>query len=60
MSVNDNKERLEENGKYIELLKIIRGELPNIVLPSMGMLDETDKIEIDGKNYIISDYTKEE
>lgn len=37
---------------YKELVEEIKKEFPNIVLPSMGMFDEVDKIVIDNRNFI--------
>ena len=37
---------------YKELVEEIKKELPNIVLPSMGMYDEVDKIVIDNSDFI--------
>ena len=37
---------------YKELVEEIKKELPNIVLPSMGMFDEVDKIVIDNRDFI--------
>lgn len=54
---NENK---EINNEYINLLKEVREELPNIVLPSMGMLDDVGQVNLNGKDYIISDDVKEE
>lgn len=45
---------------YEELVKELKKELPNIILPSMGMLDDAGQIEIDGKDYIITESIKEE
>ena len=59
--MTDNGKRNEEMQKeYEELVKGLREELPNIILPSMGMLDEVGLVDIDGKDYIINDSDKEE
>ena len=59
--MTDNNKRNEEVKKeYEELVKKLREELPNIILPSMGMLDDVERVEIDGKDYIIKDDIKEE
>ena len=38
----------------LELVEEIKKELPNIVFPSMGMIDDTECVDIDGKNFIIN------
>lgn len=59
--MTDSSRRNEEVQKeYEELVKNLREELPNIILPSMGMLDDVGRIEIDGKKFIITDSVKEE
>ena len=58
MFVSDNK-KIEMENEYIEILKEIRKELPNIVLPSMGMLEDIEQVKLNGKDYIISDNIKE-
>lgn len=42
----------EEEKSYIELLKEIQKENPNLILPSMGMLEDQNKVDINGKDYI--------
>lgn len=42
----------EEEKSYIELLKEVQKENPNLILPSMGMLEDQDKVDINGKDYI--------
>lgn len=59
MTDNEKKKSLV-NQEYDELVLEIKKELPNIILPSMGMLDDVGRVEIDGKDYIISDSDKEE
>lgn len=54
------KKGKEVQKEYEELVKRLREELPNIILPSMGMLDDTLLVDIDGKDYIINDSVKEE
>lgn len=51
----DNK----NNEEYIELLNKIRKELPNLVLPSMGMIDDIEQININAKDYIINNGIEE-
>mgnify|MGYP003313130906 CR=1 FL=1 len=41
--------------EYKELVEEIKKELPNIVLPSMGMFDEVDKIVINGKDFVVNE-----
>ena len=38
--------------EYKELVEEIKKELPNIVLPSMGMFDEVDKIVINSSDFV--------
>ena len=57
---DNKKQNVEMQKEYEELVKAVRQELPNIVLPSMGMLDEEARVDINGKEYIISDNDKEE
>lgn len=38
--------------EYKNLVEEIKKELPNIVLPSMGMFDEVDKIVINNSDFI--------
>ena len=38
--------------EYKDLVEEIKKELPNIVLPSMGMFDEVDKIVINNSDFI--------
>lgn len=48
----------EEKG-YFDCVKEIQKEMPNIILPSMGMLDNEEKIDINGADYIKSEEFKE-
>ncbi|MBQ8681329.1 MAG: hypothetical protein IJ509_00235 [Bacilli bacterium] len=50
---DNNKEIVSK--EYEELVKELKQELPNIVLPSMGMLDDVEVVDINGKDYIMSD-----
>lgn len=43
------------NADYKALEMEIRKELPNIVLPLMGLEDNKGIVDIDGKDFIISD-----
>ncbi len=45
----DNKE--EKN--YIEFLKEEKEKLKGITIPTMGMMDNEEKIGIEGKDYLI-------
>ena len=38
--------------EYKSLVEEIKKELPNIVLPSMGMFDEVDKIVINNSEFV--------
>ena len=38
--------------EYKDLIEEIKKELPNIVLPSMGMFDEVDKIVINNSDFV--------
>lgn len=49
-----NIDKNMDNKYYEELILEIKKELPNIVLPSMGMLEENKSIDIDGKDFVIS------
>lgn len=40
--------------EYQDLIIEIKKELPNIVLPSMGRLDDSGYIDINGKNFVMS------
>lgn len=41
--------------EYKNLVEEIKKELPNIVLPSMGMFDEVDKIVINNSDFICNE-----
>ena len=58
--IDNKKQNVEMQKEYEELVRGLKEELPNIILPSMGMLDEVERVDIDGKNYIINDSVKEE
>lgn len=60
MLVNDkdNKKNIVDK-EYEELVLELKKDLPNILLPSMGMFDDQDNIRIDGKDFVISDNAKE-
>ena len=42
-----------DNKEYEKIIAEIRKELPNIVLPSMGMLDDSECVDINGKEFVI-------
>lgn len=48
----DNKEKDEEK-TYIDILKEASKSLPNLTLPSMGIIDNEKKIDIEAKDYFI-------
>ena len=54
MIMDDNKKLNFLNEDCLELIEEIKKELPNIVLPSMGLIDDVECIDIDGKNFIIN------
>lgn len=58
MVTNDNKDKLEEN--IIEEIEKLQKEFPNLVLPSMGLVQNKDDIAIDGKDYIECKDVREE
>ena len=39
--------------KYEELVKELKKDLPNIVLPSMGIFDDSEYLNINGKDFVI-------
>ena len=41
------------NKDYEELILEIKKELPGIVLPSMGILEEIGYLDIEGKEFVI-------
>lgn len=49
---NKEDKNLEVDKNYIQVLKEAQDKMPNIILPSMGMIQNEKKVEIDGKNYI--------
>ena len=49
----DNKNKEEEVKTYIEIIKEATKEIPNITLPSMGIIDNEKKIDIEAKDYLI-------
>ena len=56
MRMDDNKKKQDDTVKsYIEILKEAEKALPNLVLPSMGMLDNEKKVDIDVKDYFEKD-----
>lgn len=55
---NDLK-NMNSNRTSEDLVREIKEKLPNIVLPSMGMFDDSELIDIDGKKFILKDNDKE-
>ena len=49
-----------KNKEYIELINQIKKELPNIVLPSMGIFEEIKQLNIDSKDFLINRENEEE
>lgn len=49
-----------KNKEYIELINEIKKELPNIVLPSMGIFEEIKQLNIDSKDFLINGENEEE
>ena len=49
-----------KNKEYIELINEIKKELPNIVLPSMGIFEEIKQLDIDSKDFLINGENEEE
>ena len=48
------------NNDSQELINKIKKELPNIVLPAMGIFEEIKKIDIDGKDFLKKSENEEE
>lgn len=53
----DNKHKKDN---YIDNLKKIQESMPNIILPSRGLIDNNSRVEINGADYIKSDEVKED
>ena len=51
---------IENNKECIELVNEIKKEMPNIILPSLGMYDEVNKLDINGKDFLKNNDIKEE
>ncbi len=49
----DNKNKDEETKTYIDILKEAIQKVPNINLPSMGIIDNEKKLDIEAKDYFI-------
>ena len=49
----DNKNKEEEFKSYIDIIKEASEKIPNLILPSMGIIDNEKKIDIDAKDYLI-------
>ena len=52
--MDNQKNKEEEIKSYIDILKEASEELPNLVLPSMGIIDNEEKVDIDVKDYFIN------
>ena len=48
-----DNEKKDESKTYIDILKKASEELPNITLPSMGIIDNEKKLDIEAKDYFI-------
>lgn len=57
--MDKNKPEFEEDSLKSKIEKL-QAELPNLVLPTMGIVDREDKIDIDGKEYIKHKVVKED
>ena len=53
----ENK-NLEEQD-YIDILKNVQQEFPNIIIPSMGLIQNQNQIHIDGKKIFNDKESKE-
>ena len=51
--MNEKNNKDVTHSEYEKLILEIKKELPNIVLPSMGMLEEIDCLNIEGKEFVI-------
>ncbi len=49
-----------EDESLIKKIEKVQKELPNIVLPNMGIINNEKKVEINGKDYIKHKEVKEE
>ena len=50
MIIVDDKEK-----SYIEILEDAQKKIPNVVLPSMGILNNEIKVDVNGKDYVKKD-----
>ncbi len=50
---NKNKEEEIKSKSYVDILKEASREMPNLVLPSMGIIHNEQKVDINGKDYFI-------
>lgn len=57
MRIMENK-NLEEQD-YIDILKNVQQEFPNIIIPSMGLIQNQNQIHIDGKKIFNDKESKE-
>ena len=51
--MDDNKKNKEEIKSYIDILKEAHQEHPNLILPSMGIIDNEQKLNIEVKDCFI-------
>lgn len=56
----DNNDVRGNEDTLIAKLNKVQGEMPNLVLPSMGIIKNEDDVLIDGKDFIKSKVVKEE
>lgn len=57
MRIMDNKQIEEKD--YIDILKNTQQEFPDIIIPSMGLIENQNKIIIDGKTIFNDKESKE-
>ena len=57
--MSNDLNNMNSNRTSEDLVREIKEKLPNIVLPSMGMFDDSELIDIDGKKFILKDNDKE-
>lgn len=56
----DNIEKNIKTESLIKKIEKVEQEFPNLKLPNMGMLENKDQININGKDFFKSKSTKEE
>lgn len=57
--MTDSEKRIKIE-RYEDLVLKVKKELPNIILPSMGLLDDIKLVNVNGKDYVVNDRVKEE